>query len=408
MLKNKELKKLIKVEIGLFLISLFVIFFFYQIIDIQYKKEFIKNNGYMISAILNEHPELEEELMNSILSGKGDFEKGKTILQKYGLDQIETLDYLEQFHTLKLKVLIKLMIVITLIFLIITISYYRFLKLQYQQLNKLGEYMDQVLNGNDTLSIKDYEEGYFSTLKNDVYKLTTKLKEGRNRSIQDKKELEQVLSDISHQIKTPLTSMYVINDLLKKEDIDKTTKEQFLEKNKIQLERIEWLVTTLLKMSRLDSGSVQLHLEETSIQTIISKSLDPLLIPIELKNITVEIKNKNNILVLLDAHWTIEVFVNILKNAYEHTPISGKITISMSENPIYTEVSIHNTGSGIKKDELPFIFDRFYTGSGNKESIGVGLNMAKKIMEKQNGEIYATSIEEEGTTFFLKFYKTVK
>lgn len=408
MLKNKELKKLIKVEIGLFLLSLFAIFFFYQIIDLQYKKEFIKNNGYIISAILNEHPELEEELIDSILSGNGDFEKGKTILQKYGLDQIETLDYLEQFHTLKLEVLIKLMIIITLIFFLFTISYYRFLKSQYQRLNNLGEYMNQVLNGNDTLNIKDYEEGYFSTLKNDVYKLTTKLKEGRNRSIQDKKELEQVLSDISHQIKTPLTSMYVINDLLKKEDIDKTTKEQFLEKNKIQLERIEWLVTTLLKMSRLDSGSVQLHLEETPIQTIISKSLDPLLIPIELKNITVEIKNKNNILVLLDAHWTIEVFVNILKNAYEHTPISGKITISMSENPIYTEVSIHNTGSGIKKDELPFIFDRFYTGSGNKESIGVGLNMAKKIMEKQNGEIYATSIEGEGTTFFLKFYKTVK
>ena len=106
-------------------------------------------------------------------------------------------------------------------------------------------------------------------------------------------------------------------------------------------------------------------------------------------------------------HWTVEVFVNVLKNAYEHTKEGGQITISILDNPLYTEVSIYDTGCGIKKEELPHIFERFYTGTGNKESIGVGLNMAKKIMEKQNGEIYATSIEGEGTTFFIKFYKNM-
>ena len=112
-------------------------------------------------------------------------------------------------------------------------------------------------------------------------------------------------------------------------------------------------------------------------------------------------------MVLLDPHWTVEVFVNVLKNAYEHTEENGKIIISISDNPLYTEVSIQDTGSGIKKEELPHIFERFYTGSGNKESIGVGLNMAKKVMEKQQGEIYATSIQGEGTNFFIKFYKNM-
>ncbi len=407
MLKNKEMKRLVFWELILFGIALIIGFLFYQFIDFKYKKEFVKNNGYMISALLNTHPELEDEVITSILSGKGDFEEGKQILEKYGLDEKGSLNYLEHFHHLQTEIIVFTFLVITGIFFLLSFSYWVFLKRQHQNLNSLSEYMDHVLNGKYNLDIKDYEEGNISTLKNDVYKLTVKLKEGRDQSLQDKKELEQVLSDISHQIRTPLTSMYVINDLLGKDDIDSKAKQKFLEKNRLQLERIEWLVTTLLKMSRLDSGSVQLKLEKSSIKKVIEESLEPLQIPIELKNIMVNFDLKKDIKVLLDPHWTVEVFVNVLKNAYEHTNGGGSITIEVSDNPLYTEVSIHDTGSGIKKEELPHIFERFYTGSRNKESIGVGLNMAKKVMEKQHGEIHATSVEGEGTTFFIKFYKNM-
>lgn len=406
MLENKNLKKLILVEIFLFSLSILVGICFHKWVDSKYKQEFIKNNGYMISAILNTYPELEEEVIDSILSGKGDFEEGKKILKKYGLDESGTLDYLEHFHNLELELLIQTTFIISILFIILSISYWIFLYRQYKNLKQLGIYMDHVLNGNYILDIKNYEEGNLSTLKNDIYKLTIKLKEEKDRSLQDKKELEQVLSDISHQIRTPLTSMYVINDLLRKDDIDDKTKEEFLEKNKTQLERIEWLVTSLLKMSRLDSGSIQLKLEPTDVKKVIEEALEPLQIPMELKNIEVVMIGQT-VLVRMDSHWTVEVFVNVLKNAYEHTKEGGKITITIKDNPIYTEVSIHDTGCGIKKEELPYIFKRFYTGSGNKESIGVGLNMAKKVMEKQNGEIYATSVEKEGTTFFIKFYKNM-
>lgn len=407
MLKDKGLKKLIFGELILFGITLIVGFCFYKFIDLKYKEEFVKSNGYMISALLNKHPELEDEVITSILSGGGSFEEGKEILEKYGLDKTGTLNYLEHFHNLQTEIVIVTFIIIVSIFLLLSFSYWWYLYKQNKKLNAISEYMDQVLNGKYNLDIKDYEEGNISTLKNDIYKLTVKLKEGRDQSLQDKKELEQVLSDISHQIRTPLTSMYVINDLLSKDDIDAKAKQQFLEKNKMQLERIEWLVTTLLKMSRLDSGSVTLNLEEINIINVLEEALEPLQIPIELKKIQVHFKSKKKTMVLLDAHWTVEVFVNVLKNAYEHTKEEGSIDISVVDNPLYTEVSIHDTGTGIKKEELPHIFERFYTGSGNKESIGVGLNMAKKVMEKQHGEIYATSIEGEGTTFFIKFYKNM-
>lgn len=406
MLKNKELKKLLVIETLVFLFSILIGYGLYHFIDSKYKKEFIKNNGYMISAIVNTHPELEEEVIDAILSGKGSFEEGRKILEKYGLDDNGTLNYLEQFHNLGKELMMDMILFVIGIFLLLTFSYLLFLKKQYQKIRELGEYMDGVMSGNDTIHIKDYEEGDFSTLKNDVYKLTIKLKEGRNQSLNDKKELEQILSDISHQIRTPLTSMYVINDILGKENLEPKVKSDFLEKNKKQLERIEWLVTSLLKMSRLDSGSVTLKLESTSMKKIIEIALEPLKIPIELKNIHFFIEGKD-CKVLLDPHWTVEVFVNVLKNAYEHTNEGGNITIQISENPLYTEVSINDTGCGIKKEELPHIFERFYTGSSSKESIGIGLNMARKVMEKQNGEIYATSIEGEGTTFFIKFYKNM-
>lgn len=406
MLENKNIKKLIFIELFLFLCSILIGICFHKWIDSKYKREFIKNNGYIISAILNTHQELEEDVIDAILSGKGDLEEGKEILKRYGLDESGTLDYLEHFHNLELELTIQTILIISLLFIILSFSYWLFLHRQYKNLKQLGIYMDHVLNGNYTLDIKNYEEGNLSTLKNDIYKLTIKLKEEKDRSLQDKKELEQILSDISHQIKTPLTSMYVINDLLRKGDIDNKTKEEFLEKNKTQLERIEWLVTSLLKISRLDSGSIQLKLEPADIKKVIRESLEPLQIPIELKNIEVTIIGES-VQVLMDSHWTVEVFVNVLKNAYEHTKEGGKIHITIKDNPLYTEISIHDTGCGIKKEELPHIFKRFYTGSSNKESIGVGLNMAKKVMEKQKGEIYATSIENEGTTFFIKFYKNM-
>lgn len=276
---------------------------------------------------------------------------------------------------------------------------------QSNRIKNLSKYMNNILNNNYSLDIRDYEEGDLSNLKNDIYKMTVKLKEQSDLSQKDKKYLEEILSDISHQLKTPLTSMYVINDvLISDKKITPEKKQEFLIKNRRELERIEWLVTTLLKMSRLDSGSEQIKTTNISLKTLFKRVLEPLEIPIELKNQNLVLEYDPEIIVNIDLNWTTEAFINILKNAHEHTKENGTIIIRSNDTPIYTEIEIIDNGEGIDPKDLPHIFERFYKGKSNKESIGIGLNMAKKIINLEKGDIKATSTKE-GTIFNIKFYK---
>ena len=276
---------------------------------------------------------------------------------------------------------------------------------QSNRIKNLSKYMNNILNNNYSLDIREYEEGDLSNLKNDIYKMTVKLKEQSDLSQKDKKYLEEILSDISHQLKTPLTSMYVINDvLISDKKITPEKKQEFLIKNRRELERIEWLVTTLLKMSRLDSGSEQIKTTSISLKTLFKRVLEPLEIPIELKNQNLVLEYDPEIIVNIDLNWTTEAFINILKNAHEHTKENGTIIIRSNDTPIYTEIEIIDNGEGIDPKDLPHIFERFYKGKSNKESIGIGLNMAKKVINLEKGDIKATSTKE-GTIFNIKFYK---
>ncbi len=303
--------------------------------------------------------------------------------------------------SLPTKTLLLLILSLLISYIVIWIYLYK----QSNRIKKLSQYMNNILNNNYSLDIRDYEEGDLSNLKNDIYKMTVKLKEQSDLSQKDKKYLEEVLSDISHQLKTPLTSMYVINDvLISDKKITPDKKQEFLLKNRRELERIEWLVTTLLKMSRLDSGSEKIKTTNISLDILFKKVLEPLEIPIELKNQHLILEYDPKTIINIDLNWTTEAFINILKNAYEHTKENGTITIRSNDTPIYTEIEIIDNGEGIDSKDLPHIFERFYKGKSNKESIGIGLNMAKKVINLEKGEIKATSTKN-GTIFNIKFYK---
>ena len=279
-------------------------------------------------------------------------------------------------------------------------------KSQDRKINEISNYMNSVLNGNYSLDIRSYEEGRLSILKNDIYKITVKLKEQTDMAINEKNNLEMILSDISHQIKTPLTSMCVINDLLKSDKLSKKEKIEFLNKNESQLERIEWLVTSLLKLSRLDNGFVKLKKEKVEVAKLIDNCLNPLLIPIELKNQNV-VKQIDNFEIDIDFNWFSEAIINILKNAHEHTNAYGTIKVEANDNSMYSSIIISDNGTGISKQDLPHIFERFYKGDNQKESIGIGLNMAKKIIDLSGGEINVLSTPSVGTTFIIKIYKNI-
>lgn len=294
------------------------------------------------------------------------------------------------------------LLVIFFIFLSFNILFLTFIYYMNKEINIICNCINNMLNEDYLIDIRNYKEGLFGTLKSDTFKVVAKFKEISEYNIKEKEYLKETLSDISHQIKTPITSMYIINDILLEKEEDKSKKE-FLIKNRTQLERIEWLVVTLLKMSRLESGSDKLVMKEYSIQELVEKALEPLRISMELKEQNIII-NITGVKFLIDLEWTVESLSNIIKNAYEHTPKGGTIEIASLDTPIYTELSIKDNGCGISKKDLPHIFERFYKGSSNKDSIGIGLYMAKKVLGMENASVSAES-SENGTCFSIKFYK---
>ena len=405
MLKNKEVRELILIEIIVLIIGIVSILLLNKYSYETYKEAIIENNLYIIDSIISKHPELENEVIDGIINHDISKSESYEILNKYGLDRLDTVDYLNDNSyinkTIRKYNIIYISILIIIVFSILII----YINKIYNKIRKLSIYTNDILNNKYNMDIREYSEGDISNLKNDLYKMTIKLKEQNELSLKDKIYLQDTLSDISHQLKTPLTSMYVINELLYDDKLDKSLKKELLNKSKKGLERIEWLITSLLKMSRLDSGSEKLILENVKLINIINKTIEPIRIPLELKNINLNVSCSNDIKVNVDVNWTTEALINILKNAMEHTLENGNINIVCSDNPLYTMISISDDGCGISKKDLPHIFERFYKGMSNKESIGIGLNMSKKIIESENGNISVKSKENEGTTFIIKLFK---
>ena len=391
MIKNKEIKKLILVEMIFLIITIIFSIFIANIINNNYKQEIINNNSYIVGSLIEKHPELEDDIIASIIL-KENYELGNSILEKYQLNNVDYINYNNNYLILILAIAI---------YLGLLFINFIFIYNMYQKIKKIDQYMNNILNDDYSLNIKEYCEGDISNLKNDVYKMTVKLKEQSELLTKDKKYLEETLEDISHQIKTPLTSMYMINDILTNEKNEKIRKE-FLIKNKNQIERIEWLVISLLKLSKLDSGTVKLKKEKIKVKDLINKAIEPIKVSLDLKSIDLDL-NLSNDTVLVDINWTKEALLNIIKNACEHT--KDKITITSKNNPLYLEIRITDNGKGIAKKDLKHIFERFYKGSDNKDSIGIGLNMSKKIINLQQGIIEVETKENIGSAFIIKLYK---
>ena len=389
-MNNSEVKKLLLYITVVSIVFLFILLIFIYKLDKYYKNEVINVYAKVSNGVIKVYPELEDEIIDSLMSVNND----KTILEKYGINnKINILD--------TKKIYIEIIIIYLLVIIVISTIYIIHNIYVFKKIKGLSIYTTKILNDDYSMDIRSYDEGDISNLKNDLYKMTIKLKETRDIELKEKKYLETTLEDISHQLRTPLTSMNVGLEVLSG-NVDAITKKEFIQMEKKNLDRIEWLVTSLLKMSRLDSGTVLLVDKKEDLSKIIDNALEPIKIPIELKGISLINEVDKNLKIKVDENWVREAFINVLKNAYEHT--NSLIKIVSSDNPIYTEVKIIDDGAGISNTDLPHIFERFYKGSTNKESIGIGLNMAKKIIEKENGNI-SVQTSNNGTTFIIKFYK---
>lgn len=275
-----------------------------------------------------------------------------------------------------------------------------------REMAELLAFMVKVQQGHDLPEIEGQAEGEMQILRSELYKLASllhreyQLERGRNRYLSD------LLSDISHQIKTPLAAIQLMTDLLKEDNLSVDERRQFTGNIDQQIDRMTWLITTLLTEARLDAGVLRLKEEKVVIEHLLEEVIEGLQPLADEQGNALSLHCPEGLTFKCDRRWTAEALSNIIKNCLEHTK-DGKVAISVSQNNLSTDLIVEDTGSGIRKEDLPHIFERFYRGKQSEtNSVGIGLSLSSAIITKQNGRVTATSQEGQGTRFHIRFYST--
>ena len=278
--------------------------------------------------------------------------------------------------------------------------------MRYRHIANLNDYLVRVLSGAEAPEIGSQEEGELSILRTNIYKAATMLKAQNEQLANDKTQLAAALADISHQLKTPLTSMMVMNDLLM-DETDEVKREELLRTQSAQLDRMNWLIQTLLKLSKLDAGTIELKHERVSAKELLSEVLKPFEIQFELRGISYK-QDTADITFNCDKNWTVEALANLIKNCMEHTPAGGTISVFAEETALSTDITIEDDGEGFETEDIPYLFERFYKGkNASKDSIGIGLAFSRMVIAGQNGTIAASNLPSGGACFKVRFYKSV-
>lgn len=279
---------------------------------------------------------------------------------------------------------------------------------RYREIAVFSDYLLRLAGGDFSMELPDYKEGELSMLKTNLYKTVSLLRYQADEMQKGKLELADSLADISHQLKTPVTSMMVMSDLLKNENLEPSKRVEFLANLDRQLEKTQWIITNLLKLSKLDSGQIQLKNERFDLTGAVTEAAQPFQILAEVRGVTLKLEGEEATVVKGDRGWTIEAIGNLIKNCIEHTPAGGCVEVACVENALYTLLTIRDNGTGIAEEDLPHIFERFYKGKNSgADSVGIGLALAKLILNRENAMIDVKSREHAGTKFEVRFYQKV-
>lgn len=385
-----------------------VILFSISILNIQYKSyksQMYNSLSAITSVLIAENPEKEVEIINAVKSiNENDVENGKKILAKYGIGENSTIEVEQIGKIINQNKAINILIFV-LGFSLLIVLFVVFLALRERKIKNITQYLKDLQNNIYSLKIEENTEGELSELQNQIVKITIMLNKQAETMKKDKKELSVALSDISHQIKTPLTSINIMLDIIKEDEIDENLKREYLHQITKQLDSINWLITVILKLSRLESGMVEFAREDIDVKILLEDIKKQMAVALEIKNQNLYLKVQANCHMIGDYNWTKEALTNIVKNCIEHTAENKNIYIEVEENCLYLQIIIKDEGEGISKEDLPNIFKRFYKGKdSSKESFGIGLALAKTIIEKQNGEIRVQSKIGEGTQFRIRIF----
>lgn len=279
-------------------------------------------------------------------------------------------------------------------------------KRRYKDISHLSGQLDQILHGDMSTCFVPDKEGELALLTSEIYKMTVRLQEQSELLQKEKDYLNSSIADISHQIKTPLTSIRMIVPRLGREDADAGQRQQYIRDISSLLSRTEWLISSLLKIARLETGTVAFGQTPVNVEELVLEALAPLAVMLDVKEITVETDIDENAAFSGDRLWSVEAVGNILKNCMEHTPPGGTLTVTACDNPLFTGITISDDGTGIAPEDLPHLFERFYRGKDSgPEHAGIGLALAQMIIKQQNGTVAAKNRTPRGAEFHIRFYK---
>ena len=404
-MKNKiELKKMCITSCIVIIIFLIT---FSILIYKQYKTYTYNFNQKIVGIIdnvLEKYPDIEKREIVEILNSSD--KTNNEILREYGIELDKDSVILENNTDFQKFIIIDISTLIVFI-LILSIIFFKYNHSESKKINEITKYIEEINRGNYKLNIEENTEDELSILKNELYKITIMLKEVAENSQKDKTTLKDSLSDISHQIKTPITSILIMLDnILSDENMPEDIKKDFIKDIKREIINIKFLVESILKLSKIDSNSIKFIKKEVFIKDIINEAVKNVSMLSELKNIEIIVSGDDSIKTICDLKWQVEAITNILKNCIEHSYENRKIYINYNQNNMYTELKIEDNGTGIDAKDLPHIFERFYKGkNSSSDSVGIGLALSKSIIESNNGYIQVDSELNKGTIFIIKYLK---
>ncbi len=404
-MKNKiELKKMCITSCIVIIIFLIT---FSILIYKQYKTytyNFNQKIAGIIDDVLEKYPDIEKREIVEILNSSD--KTNNEILREYAIELDKDSVILENNTDFQKFIIIDINTLILFI-LILSIIFFKYNHSESKKINEITKYIEEINRGNYKLNIEENTEDELSILKNELYKITIMLKEVAENSQKDKTTLKDSLSDISHQIKTPITSILIMLDnILSDENMPEDIKKDFIKDIKREIVNIKFLVESILKLSKIDSNSIKFIKKEVFIKDIINEAVKNVSMLSELKNIEIIVLGDDSIKTICDLKWQVEAITNILKNCIEHSYENRKIYINYNQNNMYTELKIEDNGTGIDAKDLPHIFERFYKGkNSSSDSVGIGLALSKSIIESNNGYIQVDSELNKGTIFIIKYLK---
>ncbi|HEY5584386.1 MAG TPA: HAMP domain-containing sensor histidine kinase [Ruminiclostridium sp.] len=407
--KNKEVRLSIGISVVLLLTFGAVLMYIFSDFAKTLNAIQIKQNIAVIGTVAKKYPELETDIVKNYTGEfQKDYEYGKNILKKYSYDESLSVDKNSFIQKDVRQAYIRIQIIIALFTLILItfllLSFYRI----FSRIRRISVSAEAVIEGKYESIDGDNEEGDIGFLTYQFNTMTERLGENVQTLSQEKLFLKKLITDISHQLKTPLASLVMFNDIMENDNtISGKDRSTFLIESKNQLDRMEWLIKNMLKMAKLEAAVVDFDKKEACVAHTLQRSMLGLKLIAAQKNINMKVSGDISISVKHDISWTTEAFSNIIKNCIEHSEPGSEINISWEENSVFVQVIIQDNGAGIPKEELPKIFDRFYKGpnSCTPTNIGIGLYITKTIIEGQGGSVYAFSQIGQGTKFIVRLMK---